>query len=316
MTRRIVIAGASGFMGTRFTELFRADGDEVVTIGRRAGAGHSDVAWGDEVGIASLVDGSHLVLNLAGKSVNCRYNEKNKAEIFRSRLATTAALGRAIQAAPTPPSVWMNASTATIYRDARDRAMTEAQGELGEGFSVAVATSWEKALFDHPRDGVRQVALRTAITLGDGSALTPLVGLTRVGLGGPQRGRYHGAGTGKGDQHFSWVHLDDVFRVIRFLEVTPLDGVVNVTSPNPVTNAELMATLRRVLRVPFGMPLQQWMLELGSIGMRTETELILKSRWVLPARLLEAGFVFEFPDLEPALRDILHRSDDSDRPHE
>ena len=146
----------------------------------------------------------------SGKSVNCRYNEKNKAEIFRSRLETTAALGRAIQAVPTPPSVWMNASTATIYRDARDRPMTEAEGELGEGFSVDVATSWERALFDHPRDGVRQVALRTAITLGDGSALTPLVGLTRLGLGGPQRGRYHGAGAGNGDQHFSWVHLDDV----------------------------------------------------------------------------------------------------------
>jgi uncharacterized protein (TIGR01777 family) len=314
MSRRIVIAGASGFMGTRFAELFRADGDEVVTIGRRAGASHSDVAWGDEDGIASLVDGSHLVLGLSGKSVNCRYNDKNKAEIFRSRLETTAALGRAIQTVAAPPSVWMNASTATIYRDARDRPMTEADGELGEGFSVDVATSWERALFDHPRKGVRQVALRTAITLGDGSALTPLVGLTRLGLGGPQRGRYHGAGSGRGDQHFSWVHLDDVYRAIRFLEVTPLDGVVNVTSPNPVTNAEFMATLRRVLGVPFGVPLQKWMLELGAIGIRTETELILKSRWVLPARLLEAGFVFEFPDLEGALRDILHRPDDSAQP--
>jgi uncharacterized protein (TIGR01777 family) len=307
MTRRIVIAGASGFMGTRFAELFRADGDEVVTIGRRAGANASDAVWGDERAIAELVDGSHLVLNLAGKSVNCRYNAKNKAEIFRSRLETTAELGRAVQAVATPPSVWMNASTATIYRDARDRPMTEADGELGEGFSVDVATSWERVFFEHAREGVRQVALRTAITLGDGSALTPLAWLTRLGLGGSQRGRYHGAGTGKGDQHFSWVHLDDVYRAIRFLEVTPLEGAVNVTSPNPSTNREVMATLRRVFDVPFGMPLQRWMLEIGSIGIRTETELILKSRWVLPARLLEAGFVFEFPELEPALRDILNR---------
>jgi uncharacterized protein len=299
---RVVIAGASGFMGTRFRELFEADGARVATIGRggdRAPGAHA--RWGDADAIGALVDGSDLLLNLAGKSVNCRYTEANKAEIFRSRLETTAELGRAVQAAAAPPPVWMNASTATIYRHADDRPMTESTGELGSGFSVDVATSWERTLAEHARDGVRQVALRMAITLGDGSALTPLANLARVGLGGPQIG----GKTPGGRQRFSWVHLDDVYRAIRFLETSDLAGPVNVSSPNPSTNREVMAAIRRVVGAPFGLPLYGWMLELGSAVIRTETELVLKSRWVLPERLLAAGFEFAHPDLEPALRSIL-----------
>lgn len=297
--RRIVIAGAHGFMGTRFTELYSEAGDSVTTVGRR----DADAVWGDTAAITRQIDGADVLVNLAGKSVNCRYNERNKAEIFRSRLETTAELGRAVAAADAPPPLWLNASTATIYRHADDRPQTEADGELGKGFSVDVATSWEKTFFDAARAGVRQVAMRTAITLGDGSALTPLVGLTRLGFGGPQLGGLSGGG----NQHFSWVHLDDVFRAMRFLETSDLDGVVNITSPNPSTNREVMATLRRVLGVPFGIPLPRIALELGAVAIRTETELILKSRWVLPKRLLDAGFVFEYPDLEGALRQILKR---------
>lgn len=301
MTQRVVIAGASGFMGTRFTELYRAAGATVTTVGRAGG--RADAVWGDTAAITRLVDGADVLVNLAGKSVNCRYNDANKAEIFRSRLETTAELGRAVAAADTPPPLWLNSSTATIYRHADDRPMDEATGELGSGFSVEVAKAWEKALFDHARDGVRQVAMRIAITLGDGSALTPLVGLTRVGLGGPQLG----GKSGGGNQHFSWVHLDDVFAAMRFFETSDLDGPVNVTSPNPSTNREVMATLRRVLGVPFGIPLPRFALELGAAVIRTETELILKSRWVVPTRLLDAGFVFQYPDLEQALRQILDR---------
>ncbi|MCU1535265.1 MAG: hypothetical protein JWR53_1746, partial [Glaciihabitans sp.] len=177
--RRVVIAGASGFMGAYFARRFRADGDTVATIGRRG----SDVAWGDEAGILSALEGSDLLLNLAGRSVNCRYNNKNRAEIFDSRLRTTAELGRAVEAAVKPPSVWMNASTATIYRHADDRPMTDEQGEVGSGFSVTVATAWEREFFGVERQGVRQVALRMAIVLGNGSALAPLVRLARVGFG-------------------------------------------------------------------------------------------------------------------------------------
>jgi uncharacterized protein (TIGR01777 family) len=300
MPQRIVIAGAHGFMGSRFRQLYGEAGATVATIGRR----DADAIWGDTDSIARLIDGADVLVNLAGKSVDCRYTARNRAEIFRSRLETTAELGRAVARAETPPPLWLNASTATIYRHADDRPQTEADGELGSGFSVDVATSWERTFFDAARPGVRQVAMRTAITLGDGSALTPLAMLTRFGLGGPQLGGKSGGGR----QRFSWVHLDDVFRAMRFLESSDLAGPVNISSPHPSTNREVMATLRRVLGVPIGIPLPRVALELGAIAIRTETELILKSRWVLPARLLEAGFVFDYPELEPALRQILHRS--------
>ena len=298
--RRIVIAGASGFVGRYLSERFKASGDTVATIGR-AGA---DARWGDPAAIRTLIDGSDILINLAGKSVNCRYTRKNKAAIFSSRLLTTAELGEAVQAVAHPPKVWFNASTATIYRHADDHPMTDEAGELGSGFSVNVATAWEREFFAHPRPGVRQVALRMAIVLGDGSALTPLVMLTRFGLGGPQ----FGGKTRGARQRFSWVHIEDVHRAIEFLTARPeISDPINVSSPNPVDNRELMATLRRVLGVRVGIPLFGWMLELGAFAIRSETELLLKSRWVVPSRLLAAGFEFEFPKLEDALRDILHR---------
>ena len=298
--RRIVLAGASGFVGTYLSARFAETGDTVLTIGRSG----SDATWSDRAAVAAVIDRSDILINLAGKSVNCRYSQKNKAAIFSSRLLTTAELGEAVQAVAHPPAIWFNASTATIYRHADDHPMTDDKGELGSGFSVNVATAWEREFFAHPRAGVRQVALRMAIVLGDGSALTPLVMLTRLGLGGSQFG-----GKTKGArQRFSWVHIRDVYRAIEFLAAGPdIGDTVNVSSPNPVENRELMATLRRVLGVRFGIPLFGWMLELGAFAIRTETELLLKSRWVVPTRLLAAGFEFEFPTLESALRDILDK---------
>jgi uncharacterized protein len=296
--RRIVIAGASGFVGRYLIDRFRESGDTVLTIGRSG----ADATWGDTEGITGVIDGADILINLAGKSVNCRYTRKNMAAIFSSRLLTTAELGEAVHSVARPPSVWFNASTATIYRHADDHPMTDETGELGSGFSVNVATAWEREFFAHPRDGVRQVALRMAIVLGNGSALTPLVMLTRCGLGGPQfGGRTRGA-----RQRFSWVHIEDVHRAIEFVAgVADIGDTVNVSSPNPVENRELMATLRRVLGVRFGIPLFGWMLGLGAFAIRTEPELLLKSRWVVPTRLLAAGFEFEYPLLEGALRDIL-----------
>jgi len=298
--RRIVIAGANGFVGQYLTARFRESEDVVTTIGR-AGA---DARWGDSEAIHALLDGSDILINLAGKSVNCRYTRKNMAAIFSSRLLTTAELGDAVLAVAHPPAVWFNASTATIYRHADDHAMTDETGELGSGFSVNVAAAWEREFFAHHREGVRQVALRMAIVLGDGSALTPLLRLTRFGFGGSQ----FGGKTRGARQRFSWVHIEDVHRAVEFLSTTPdIGDTVNVASPNPVENRELMATLRRVLGARFGIPLFGWMLEAGAFAIRTETELLLKSRWVVPTRLLAAGFEFEFPTLEGALRDILHR---------
>lgn len=295
--RRVIIAGASGFMGSYLARRFREDGDTVATIGR-AGA---DAVWGDTAAIHALIDGCDLLLNLAGKSVNCRYTDRNKAAIFSSRLLTTGELGRAVEAVEHPPAVWMNASTATIYRHADDRPMTDEEGQIGSGFSVNVATAWEREFFAHEREGVRQVALRMAIVLGDGSALTPLLMLTRLGFGGP----HIGGATGGGRQRFSWVHLEDVYRIIRFLQQDEgMTGTVNVSAPNPVVNRELMATIRSVFGVRLYIPLYRWMLELGSLLIRSETELLLKSRWIVPTKLLAAGFVFEHPQLDAALREI------------
>jgi NAD dependent epimerase/dehydratase family enzyme len=272
--QRIVIAGASGFIGQYLIRRFRDEGESVVTVGRSG----SDIAWGDTAALEAALDGADVLVNLAGKSVNARYTHKNRAAIFRSRLLTTGELGRAVESVANPPALWFNSSTATIYRHADDRPMTDEDGQIGNGFSVNVATAWEREFFSHHRDGVRQVALRMAIVLGT----------------------THG-----GRQMFSWVHIDDVYRAIRFIQADAgIDGPVNVAAPGPVQNIELMATLRRAVGARFGLPLYRWMLEIGSVALQTETELLLKSRWVVPTRLLAEGFVFDFPQLEDAVRDI------------
>jgi hypothetical protein len=314
---KVVIGGSTGFMGSFLIPRLKADGREVVTVSRSG----ADVGWGDQAAIDRAVDGATLVIGLAGKSVNCRYTPENRAEIFRSRLDTTASLSTAIARADDPPALWVNSSTATIYRHAEDRPMTESTGEIGSGFSVEVAKAWEQALFADDLPGTRRVALRSAIVLGHGGVLDPLKNLARLGLGGAQHdGRWpvgrarRAAGTGhfpgarRGRQRFSWVHVEDVARIIDFLERTPeLEGPVNAAAPNPVDNAAFMATVRRVLGARVGLPMPRWMLEIGAIGMRTETELILKSRWVLPEKLTAAGFEFRYPTLEAAVREAFDR---------
>ena len=312
-TGRIVIGGSSGFMGRHLVKKYRDAGREVVSISRSG----ADLDWADQDGIDAAVDGAELVIGLAGKSVNCRYTPANRAEIFSSRLETTAALSTAIARAQTPPALWVNSSTATIYRHAEDRPMTESTGEIGTGFSVEVAKAWERALFEDDLPRTRRVALRSAIVLGHGGVLEPLRSLARRGLGGAQHdgwwpvtarrraaGTAHFPGARRGRQRFSWVHVDDVAGIIDFLEEHPeLDGPVNAASPNPVDNTTFMAAVRAVLGVRFGPAMPRWMLEIGAIGIRTETELVLKSRWVLPENLTAAGYEFRYPTLEPALRE-------------
>ncbi|WP_426624186.1 epimerase [Leifsonia sp. McL0607] len=315
MSERVVIAGASGFIGRYLAEHYRAAGASVLLVGRDG----PDARWGDSAALRRAVTGADVLINLAGKSVNCRYGDANRAEILRSRLQTTRALREAVAASDAPPPVWFNSSTATIYRHAEDRPMSESTGELGTGFSVNVARAWEAEFFEGELPGTRRVALRMAIVLGDGSALAPLMRLARFGLGGPQldgrwfattarrnAGTFHEFRARGGRQRFSWVHIRDVLGAIEFLLARPdLDGPVNIAAPEPVDNRTMMATLRRVLGVPVGLPAPRWMLELGSAAIRTETELVLKSRWVVPERLLAAGFVFAYPELESALRDIV-----------
>lgn len=315
--KRVVLAGASGFIGQYLADAYRAEGAHVSFIGRSG----PDARWGDIDGITRLVDGADLVINMAGKSVNCRYTPENRAELLRSRVETTAELARAIGDSGAPPPLWINASTATIYRHAEDRPMTEEGGDIGEGFSVSIATAWEAAFFDPELPRTRRASLRMAIVLGDGSALVPLILLTRSGLGGPQidgrwpatrarreAGTYHRFGAPGGRQRFSWVHIADVLGAIRFIEANAhVEGPINTVAPNPSDSRGLMASLRRVLGVPFGLPAWRWILEIGSALIRTETELVLKSRWVIPAKLEEAGYRFEYPHLEPALRQIVRQ---------
>jgi uncharacterized protein len=314
---RIVLAGASGFIGEYLYDAFVAEGHEVSRIGRSG----PDAQWGDTAAITSLLDGADAVINLAGKSVNCRYNARNRAEILRSRVETTTELAQAIATASKPPRLWLNSSTATIYRHAEDHAQTESTGEIGTGFSVGIATAWERAFFEPALAGTRRVALRMAIVLGDGSVMPPLIRLARFGLGGAQldgrwfatvarraAGTFHEFRARAGRQRFSWIHIADVLGSIQFLmENESIEGPVNLSSPNPTDSRGFMGMLRKVLRVPVGIPTPRFILELGSIAIRTETELVLKSRWVVPERLLEAGYTFEYPELEPALRQIIDR---------
>ncbi len=320
--RSIVIAGAGGFVGTALRNHFTAEGDRIRTIGRSG-----DATWADAASVARAVDGADVLINLAGKSVNCRYTDAARTEILRSRVETTRALREAVGASTAPPRVWLNASTATIYRHEEERANTEAQGVLGRGFSVDVAQAWEAEIFAGELPGTRRVAMRMAIVLGDGPATAMLVRLARWGLGGtqfdgwsPQHRRYRGIGRApsgdgrvdqyrtRGAQRFSWVHVDDVVGAVEFLiDRQDLTGPVNLASPEAVDNRTLMASLRRAVGMRWGLPSTRWMLEGAMWALRTEPELVLKSRWVAPEALQAAGYRFRHPDLDAAIDDILPR---------
>lgn len=292
--QKVVIAGGTGFIGKYFERRFQKLGYEVVIISRQ----QQHISWEDKSRMIDALENAQLLINLAGKSVNCRYHQANKDEIMNSRIKTTTILGETIQACDHPPEVWMNASTATIYRHAEDQPMTEEKGEIGSGFSVDVATTWEETFFSFDLPRTRQIALRIAIVLGkDGGVMTPYKNLVKFGFGGAQ---------GKGTQKFSWIHIEDLFQIVQFLyDKKELSGVFNCSSPYPVSNRELMKTLRDTLNVPFGLPSPKWLLEIGAFLIRTETELLLKSRWVLPERLEREGYKFTFRTLDDALQDIL-----------
>ncbi|KZZ84506.1 TIGR01777 family oxidoreductase [Bacillus sp. SJS] len=295
MKKKVVLAGGTGFIGQYLNDRFAEAGYDVKVISR----GSKIHSWDRFDSIVEAIEGSDMLINLAGKSVNCRYNEKNKAEIFSSRTDTTEMLGKAILQCANPPSLWINSSTATIYRHAEDRAMTEKNGEIGSGFSVDVAKAWEKSFFSFDLPNTRQAALRIAIVLGDGGVMTPYRNLAKFGLGGVQ---------GSGRQMFSWIHVEDVYRIIQFIrEKEHLRGVFNTAAPKPISNQEFMSEVRKAMNIKFGLPSPKWMLEMGAVFIRTETELVLKSRWVIPERLEREGFTFKYPDMKSALGEILRK---------
>jgi hypothetical protein len=300
MIKKVVLAGGTGFIGQYLSDQFRRVGYKVVVISRQP----QHVSWQEPAAIAEAIEDAELLVNLAGKSVNCRYNARNREEILKSRTETTEILGRAVLSCNNPPPLWLNASTATIYRHAEDRPMTEAASEIGSGFSVDVATAWERAFFSFDLPRTRQVAMRIAIVLGKhGGVMIPYRNLVKFGLGGIQ---------GSGRQKFSWIHVEDLYGIIRFLqERQDLSGVINCSAPTPVTNRELMQLMRAALGRTIGLPAKRWMLEIGAFFLRTETELILKSRWVVPDRLMQEGYDFRYKKLDHALEAIAGKSTES-----
>jgi uncharacterized protein len=307
---KIVLPGGSGQVGTLLARSFHADGHEVVVLSRQpASAPWRTVAWDARTSGSweAEIDGADAVINLAGRIVNCRYTEANRRDILQSRVDSTRAVGAAIARARRPPQAWLQASTATIYAHRYDAANDEATGVLGGqetdapaswAFSVHVARSWEKTLDEAAVPGTRKVALRTALVLSPdrGGIFDTLLGLVRRGLGGT---------AGDGRQYISWIHHRDFVRAVRWLiEHGDVAGAVNLSAPEPLPNAEFMRALRQAWGARVGLPASRWMLEIGALLMRSETELVLKSRRVAPARLLQEGFTFDFPTWPAAAQDL------------
>jgi uncharacterized protein (TIGR01777 family) len=311
---KVVIPGGSGQVGTLLARAFHGNGHDVVVLSRRPDARPwRVVAWDGATpgNWQGEIDGCDVVINLTGRSVNCRYTAANREEILQSRVLSTRVVGQAIVAAARRPRVWLQASTATIYAHRYDSPNDEHSGILGGNeastpdswrFSIDVARAWERAFEEANTDGTRKVALRSAMTLSPdaGGVFDTLLGLARQGLGGS---------AGHGRQFMSWIHYEDFIAAVQWLiDRDDIEGAVNVAAPHPLPNAEFMRMLRQACGVPFGLPVTKWMLEIGAVFMRTETELILKSRRVVPARLLEHGFKFKYPDWRSAARDLCHQS--------
>jgi uncharacterized protein (TIGR01777 family) len=310
---RIVIPGGTGQVGRILARHWHAQGHRVTIFSRNPRPepwrtilwdGLTPGEW-----VAEL-EQSDVCVNLAGRSVNCRYGPENRRAIYESRIRSTLLLNQVIGGLRQPPRVWINAGTATIYRHALDRPMDEANGELGGNepgapatwnFSIEVAKAWEEAFFSTPTPRTRKVAARSAMTFSPdrGGVFDAFLTLVRRGLGGPQ---------GPGTQFVSWIHETDFVWAIEFLIAREdLSGAVNLASPHPVPNRDFMRALREAWGTPAGLPLPVWMLELGAFLARTESELILKSRRVVPGRLLSAGFEFRFPEWPAAARDLVAR---------
>ena len=310
---KIVLAGGSGQVGTLLAHALRADGHDVVVLSRGTGpAPWRVVPWdGASLGPWAIeLDGCDAVINLAGRSVNCRYTPANRREIIDSRVLSTRIVGEAISRAARPPRTWLQMSSAAVYAHRYDAANDEATGRIGGDepgvprtwrFSVDVVRAWENAFFESATTSTRRVAMRTAIVMSPdpGGIFDTLLGLVRRGLGGT---------VGDGRQMVSWIHDDDFVRAVRWLlERAEVDGVVNVTSPNAAPNAEFMRDLRKAWGTPIGLPASSLVLAMGAWLLGTEPELVLKSRWSAPGRLLEHGFTFTWTRWADAAVDLCRR---------
>jgi uncharacterized protein len=310
---RVVIPGGSGKVGTILARAFHAYGHDVLVLSRNPErAPWRVMAWDGATiaGWAEEIDGAEVVINLAGRSVDCRYTPKNREEIRTSRINSTRVVGEAIRIAAHPPRVWLQASTATIYSHRYDDANDERTGLLGGNepdspdtwkFSIDVASAWERVLNDAVTPRTRKVLMRSAMTMSPdpGGVFDVLLRLVRFGMGGK---------VGDGRQYVSWIHDQDFVSAVRWLiDHDDLSGPVNLAAPNPLPYAEFLRILRSAEGVPFGMPAAEWMLEIATFFLRTESELVLKSRRVIPTLLLQSGFRFQYPEWAEAARDLCYR---------
>ena len=309
---KIVIAGGTGHLGRLLAAALGEQGHHIVILSRRGGDNGRVVAWdGRSLGAWSKeLDGADAVINLAGRSVNCRYTEAHLREMTDSRVDSTRVIGRAIAQAGRPPRVWLQMSTATIYAHRFDAPNDEATGCIGGDepnapaswrASIEIARAWEAALHEAHTPHTRKVAMRGAMVMSPylGGPFQAYLMLTRWGLGGPIAG---------GRQYISWIHDRDFVRAVRFLlACDSIEGPVNLAAPHPLPQRAFMAALRAAWGARSGVPATRWMVEIGAFFLRTETELVLKSRRVVPARLLEAGFSFDFPRWPAAASDLVAR---------
>ncbi|MGA5441879.1 TIGR01777 family oxidoreductase [Streptomyces griseoincarnatus] len=309
---KIVLPGGTGQVGTILDRALSAAGHEVVVLTRRPRR-PQDVAWdGATPGPwTEAVDGADVVVNLAGRSVSCRYTPENLRAMMDSRVDSARAVGEAIAAARRPPKVWLQMSTATIYAHRFDAANDEATGVIGGtesdvpdywAYSVEIAKNWERAQEEAATPGTRKVALRAAMVMSPdrGGVFDMLSWLARLGLGGPVAG---------GGQYVSWIHDEDFVRAVEFLIAREdVEGAVNLAAPCPLPQREFMRVLRRAWDVPVGLPASRWMAEVGAFVLRSDTELLLKSRRVVPGRLGDAGFAYVWTGWEGAAGDLVRRA--------
>jgi uncharacterized protein len=294
---KIVIAGGTGFLGQELEKYFTEKNHNILILSRKSTRAN-DIKWDARTlgQWAKTLEGANVLINLTGKSVDCRYTEANKKAIVASRLESTQVLQKAIDLCQNPPKIWLNASSATIYVHAENQLMTEVKGIIGDDFSMNVCQSWERVFFEKPTPNTRKVALRTSIVLGNGGALPKMKTITRLGLGGKQ---------GRGTQYMSWIHIQDFCKAVEYIiETEHIAGVINVTAPEPIDNQSFMSLLRKHIGIPFGIQSPTFLLEFAAIFIRTETELLLKSRYVYPQILIESGFEFKYPTAGLALKSL------------
>lgn len=296
---KIIIAAGTGFLGKNLEKYFTEKGNQVYILTRNPKR-KNEIRWDAKTlgEWKNLLEGSDVLINLAGKSVDCRYTEKNKREIYDSRINSTKVLQQAVDNCINKPKIWLNASSATIYVHSEKHLNTEENGIIGDDFSMNICKSWEEEFFKTENPDTRKVVLRTSIVLGNnGGAFTKLKMITKLGLGGKQ---------GRGNQNVSWIHIDDFCRAVEWIiENEDISGKINVTAPNPLNNEEFMRKLRKEMKILFGLNAGVWQLEIASVFLKTETELLLKSRNVYPEKLIINGFKFSYPDIETAFKNLV-----------